>query len=178
MSLGLVGQKLELLNMIIYKCEKNEDLRKIPERDWILMNAVWFDIVSENCFDKLESEIYISDSWIYKRISRFLLTQQFSRDELEGLYSKAVKPNITFFVNTPPTVTWARRKAHSKKDFGFLNNSYENCCKERFIEYQQLIYNNYQEYANLFEWIILDHNSSTAQACQRIEKAMRIYRGE
>ena len=153
-----VGKKLESLHQIIFECDANEDLTLIPAEAWVLLNASWFYIVGNNYLN--DGVINISDSWIYKRIARFSLLPQFVDTGVEHLYNKVKKPDITFFLNTPPAETWKRRERHSKKDFGFLVMDREICTKDVFLAYQSKIYLELKNFSDKNKWIVLDWEKS------------------
>lgn len=163
-----VGNRLKYLNEILFRSNPNDNLTDIPVDAWVLLNASWFSIVSHNYIVK--DEINISDSWIYKRIARFSLLSEFKSDDVEKLYKRVIKPDLTFFLNTPPEETWKRRDKHSRKDFGFLVMDNEKCTKKQYLEYQSNIYDKLYEYSKKYKWIVLDGSKSELELKNEVLK--------
>lgn len=164
-----LGHRLNLLQELLFFCNPGDDLTEIPESAWVYLNAAWYEIISKKIITpNLNNMIYLTDSWIYKRISRFSLLSCFNKNEVEWLYRNVYKADYTFFINANPEQVWPRRKVHSKKDFGFLNNDLNYCTKENFINYQTKIYNNYIEYAKKYKWIIINPEDSLDISCRVI----------
>lgn len=149
-----IGRCLIDLNKVLFEIIPGDDMTRIPNDAWVKMNASWFSIVSNNYFN--ENGIYLSDSWIYKRVARFLLLEEYSEEQLEEMFGTAKKADITFFLNVSPEVTYYRREKHSRKDYGFLLTDYNLCTQERFMEFQGRIYKNLCMFSEKYEWIRLD----------------------
>lgn len=164
-----IGNRLKMLNSLLFDCSPNDNLIDIPERCWIYLSATWFSIVSKNYVEPLrQNHIVITDSWVDKRLARFELIESISKEELNYLYEPVSYPDLSFFVNVNPEQTWERRTKHSKKDFGFLINDESFCTKENFIEYQNKIYKNYikrMEKQNSFN---LDGNKSSEDLTEEV----------
>lgn len=170
-SVPYVGNKIQQLNDILFHCENGDNLFSIPPEAWVYLNAAWFYIVGNNYLE--ENCINISDSWIYKRIARFSLLPQFEAQEVELIYRNIVKPDITFFIDTPPEETWTRRSRHSRKDFGFLITDYSSCTKERYLSYQGSIYKNMCDYAERFNWVILHGDDPQELLAEQVMNKLR-----
>lgn len=149
-----VGRCLLHLNHVLFEIIPGDDMTRIPDDAWVKMNASWFSIVSNNFFQ--ENVIYLSDSWIYKRIARFMVLEKYSEAQLEEMFGSAKRADITFFMDVSPEETYKRREKHSRKDYGFLLTDYNLCTKERFLDFQQKIYNNLQQLSEKKSWIRLD----------------------
>lgn len=172
-----VGERLIKLNQVLFECKKMDDLTGVPEDAWVHMNAAWYSIISQN-YIKDDNVIYLSDSWIYKRIARFSLLKSFHDHEVEDMYRFVRKADITFFIDTKPEEAWLRRERHSRKDFGFLNMDYSICTKDNFCNYQYPIYDNLVSYSNLNQWITLDGSQDTEKLqdeVMSILKKLKVY---
>jgi len=163
------GHRLNLMQELLFSCNPEDDLTEIPESTWVYLNVAWYEIISNKIITpNVNNMICITDSWIYKRISRFSLLSCFNDYEVEWLYRNVYKADYTFFINANPEQVWPRREIHSKKDFGFLNNDFNYCTKENFINYQTKIYNNYIEYVKKYKWIIINPHDSVDISCRVI----------
>lgn len=161
-----LGHRLKLMQELLFSCKPGENLAEIPGSSWVYLNAAWYEIVSENLVKPVvDNKMCITDSWVYKRISRFSLLPCFSGNEVEWLYRNVYHAEYTFFIDAKPEQVWPRRQVHSKKDFGFLNNDIKNCVKENFIDYQTMIYNNYISYAMKYNWVIINPEHSIEHSC-------------
>lgn len=149
-----VGRCLIDLNHVLFEIIPGDDMTRIPNDAWVKMNASWFSIVSNNFFN--EDSIFLSDSWIYKRVARFSALDEYTEEQLEEMFGTAKKADITFFLDVPPDVTYGRRERHSRKDYGFLITDYNLCTHERFLDFQGKIYQNLCNLSKKKGWIRLD----------------------
>lgn len=164
-----VGNRLQLLESLIWKCKPGDVLGEVPPICWVYLNATWHIILSKNFIEPLRKRaIVIADSWIYKRVARFSLVQEIEPCHLIKCYSEASLPDRLFFLDVGPPVTWGRRGRHSKKDFGFLKTDYPNAPRETYIDYQQRIYENLKQMALENGWTILDADKDPRLLAQKV----------
>lgn len=168
-----IGNRLQLLDSLLWKCNVGDDLTEVPPICWIYLNATWHTIVSHNFIEPLRKKaIVIADSWIYKRIARFELADKINREHLLSCYKDVEIPDLTFFMDIPPSKTWHRREKHSRKDFGFLQNGNVDAMQETFISYQQKIYDNLKRYSIENNWERLDASKSIKELTDEVLSVM------
>ena len=122
-------------------------------------------------FDQLENRIIpalrsgmvvLADRYLYTLVARAVV-RGIGRDYLEGIYSLALRPNLTFFLNVRPEVAFAREFKKNPaisywetgRDMSFSSDLYES-----FMKYQAMLRKEFVYMAKRQRFVTLDGDAS------------------
>lgn len=127
---------------LLWGAKKDTPVTEISDNGWLFMHALWYDIMSDNIIkpSKDNYDIILIDGWFYKIYSRFNLKKAFDHSITEKVFSKLIRCDNVFILDTKPEICWERRSSFKPSELGY-HDYYKGDERQRFIEYQDKVRN-------------------------------------
>lgn len=129
---------------------------EVTDHGWLFFHAAWYTIMSQNLIPELlaEFDYVIIDGWFYKIMCRFMAKEEFDKELLEKVFCHLPKGDIVIMLDVQPDICYQRKQCFNDAEIG-ENEHFEGTVKERFVNYQNNVREQYLSVAKNNHWHVV-----------------------
>ena len=157
------------LKQILWDQIKNEPIYEVTNSGWLFLHAAWYTIMWNNMIQELltQYEVVLIDGWCYKLMCRFLTKENFDKNIVYHVFDELMQGDLVFLLDVHPEICFSRKNSFTCSEMG-LHEQMKGSKKERFINFQLLVREEYIKLAMSKKWKIINVDSLCVESTARI----------